>query len=149
MKTLLFLAMSLGLAVAGPALADADSVPPQKPVFHAYKYAPPHLSPVWQELYDTYQPFWELPDPHDLDGWRAWDRSKQVLFIERDGPLVDQLGAELREMSMNGVRVVEITPRRLHDDGRYLDHAGGSGPDGFQRSIRAPDSAHLGYHRLP
>ena len=43
MKTLLLLAMSLGLAVAGPALADADSAPPQKPIFHAYKYTPPHL----------------------------------------------------------------------------------------------------------
>ena len=113
MKTLLLLAMSLGLGIAAPALADADSVPPQKPVFHAHKYAPPHLSPGWRALYDTYQPFWELPDPQDLDGWRAWDRSKQVSFIERDGPLVDQLGAELREMSMNGVRVVEITPRTV------------------------------------
>ena len=42
MKTLLLLAMSLGLAVAGPALADADSAPSQKPVFHAYKCTPPH-----------------------------------------------------------------------------------------------------------
>ena len=131
MKTLLVLAMSLGLAVAGPALADADSAPPQKPVFHAYKYAPPHLSSVWRELYDTYQPFWDLPNPHDLDGWRAWDRSKQVLFIERDGPLVDRLGAGLREMSMNGVRVVEITPRTVKAKDKALMYMHGGAWSSF------------------
>ena len=74
--------MSLGLAAAGLALAGEASTPTQKPIFHAYKYAPPHLSPPWREFYDGYQPFRDVPDPHDLDGWRAWDHSKQQPFIE-------------------------------------------------------------------
>ncbi len=37
MKTLVAVALSLGLGAAGLALAGEDSAPRQKPVFHAYK----------------------------------------------------------------------------------------------------------------
>ena len=113
MKTLVAVALSLGLGAAGLALAGEDSAPRQKPVFHAYKYAPPHLSPEWRAFYDSFQPFWDVPDPHDLDGWREWDRSKQALFIDKGKAIVEQYGAGMWGLSMNGVRVVEITPREV------------------------------------
>ena len=62
---LVFLTLGSTLAAEEPA--------PQKPVFHAHVYAPPHISGAWHNLFDTYQPFWAVPDPHDLDGWREKD----------------------------------------------------------------------------
>ena len=140
MRLLACFAMCFGLAAAGTALAGEDSAPRQKPVFHAYKYAPPHLSPEWRAFYDSFQPFWDVPDPHDLDGWREWDRSKQALFIDKGRATVEQYGAGLRELSMNGVRVVEITPREVSAAAKSLMYMHGGAWSSFSPESTLTDT---------
>ncbi len=113
---------ALFLMVAATGHAQAAEKPPSadRPVFHVHKYVPPHVSAPWRAFYASYRPFWEVPAPGDLDGWRRWDRSKQASFIARSESLLKEYDAALRELSMNGVRVVEITPREVRASDRIL-----------------------------
>ncbi len=131
MRTFALATLGLGLGIAGLAQATENSTPVQYPVFHAYKYAPPHLSPQWRAFYDSYQPFWDVPAPQDLDAWRRWDESKQARFIEAGKPLVERYGSGLRDLSMNGVRVLEITPRVLRNADKSLMYVHGGAWSSF------------------
>jgi acetyl esterase/lipase len=90
-------------------------------------YAPPHLGPEWRQLFENYQPAWDIPDPEDLDGWRAWDAAKQGTYLKRDSTLAEEHEVELRDAAVNGVRVVVITPRKLkHEDKGLMYMHGGA-----------------------
>ena len=39
----------------------------------AETYAPPHVSDEWKHLFATHEAHWDIPEPDDLDAWRAWD----------------------------------------------------------------------------
>lgn len=113
------LSIPFALLIVCTAYADDDASAP-KSVYHAHVYSPPHISDGWRTLFESYQPFWDVPEPHDLEGWRAWDESKQAPFIRRDTPLIENLGVTLQELRIQGVRVVAITPRNLRFEDRAL-----------------------------
>lgn len=115
---------ALLISSAGYAADDPDQ---PRSVYHAYVYAPPHISDGWRDLFGSYRPFWDVPDPHDLDGWRAWDESKQVAFIQRDTPLIQEYGVTLRDLDVDAVRVVEITPRDVRFEDKTLIYMHGGG----------------------
>lgn len=115
---------ALLIACAGYA---ADAPDQSQSVNHAYVYTPPHVSAGWRSLFGSFRPFWNVPGPHDLDGWREWDESKQAAFIERDAPLIQEHGATLRDLDVDGVRVVEITPRNIRFEDKALIYMHGGG----------------------
>jgi len=100
---------------------------PESPAYHAHVYAPPHVSEQWRQFFADFKPFWKTPHPNDLDGWQKWDASKQALFIERDTPLIEQHQVTLREFTVDGVRVVEITPKAVNHDDKALLYLHGGG----------------------
>lgn len=104
-----------------------DDTSARKATYHANVYAPPHVSAPWRHLFETYQPYWDVPDPHDLDEWREWDRTKQINFIKRDTPLVEKHDVTLREVTVDGVRVVVITPRDVRSNDKALMYMHGGG----------------------
>ena len=109
---LLFSAACLGVAIFGSESRAGDDEG-FKPYFHSHVYSPPHISAEWQQFYDSFRPFWDVPDPHNMDDWKAWDAAKQKMFVQRDTVLLDKYGVTLRELTIDDVRVVEITPREL------------------------------------
>ena len=98
-----------------------------KPVFHASSYAPPHLSPEWAEFYATYQPFWDIPESTDKESYRKLDEGKQAWMVARYPTILSDYGVTTREHRMNGVRVVEIVPKRLRNPQHALMYIHGGG----------------------
>ena len=118
----------LALAFLGTVHAEGEEAAAEyRPVFYAHKYLPPHVSAQWHALFESFEPFWELPEPSNLEAWKALDLKKQAGFIARDQHLPEQLGATLREHRMNEVRVVEIEPRRVKNEKHALMYMHGGG----------------------
>lgn len=98
-----------------------------RPAYYSQKYLPPHVSEPWHNLFEAFEPFWELPEPGDVNAWKALDQEKQAGFIARDKHLPETLGANLHIREMNGVRVVEIVPREVRHKRHALMYLHGGG----------------------
>ena len=123
--TWLAIALLLSLPVLASDTTDTEQSTEYRPFFYAQKYAPPHLSAEWKDFYEQFQPFWDVPLPNDIEGWRELDRQKQAMFIERDKDLPLTHGVELHEQSFNGVRVVKLVPPQLRNPKQALVYFNG------------------------
>ena len=90
------------------------------------QYCSSHLSSEWCDFYNNFEPFWDLPKPDDLEGWKQYDLKKQEGLTGNTDLLLKKFPSTITQKEISGVRVLEIIPDNLNSEKVLMHIHGGA-----------------------